>query len=868
MPRLLHATQQARTRPPARRVGIPTPAKSSPGWPGVTAREDIVRRMPACPCGGGCPRCKGDLPIQAKLTIGAPGDRYEQEADRVADQVMRMPEPGRDDEAGEIQNPLARDEQLRRQPVEKEEEEEEEELQRELAQPKALPGGAPKVTPDVASRIQALRGGGQGQQPVPTHLAAGIGALRGGGAPLSDSARAFFEPRFGRDFSGVRVHTGPRAEGLSKALNARAFTVGSDIAFARSQYAPETTSGRRLLAHELGHVVQQAPAGLLLRDSERDVEDPQAKLAPPAMARWQKLYEEIWALRSDLWVAETASPSVTRKGWLNQLASLSAQLGAVDNETALAAVERSYRTWESGIYDAATAAGESWVAVNDRYHAEVGRLLDETSLAGIHAFHYLTGIYKETKARIDRGGLDLLVRDDFIRLQGMLDDDTHLWFGELQAARQRTAELKKMLDVVGSLRGAGMDEDKLVPGWHVRIFEETGRLATLTENAPKQTSRVEFEKLRKDLEMSRGRTLARHPRKKGLAVKGFFFVKGALSAVIDPVVEAGKQAVDLAQISMHFQTFGLYEPSFISDVGKEAEQGATTADLLKGMAKGLLETPERLWTAIQNDDWEAIGKETTNLYMLAKTGKQGAAKAAPWIALVRARATVFARGGMSTAAALAVLKIARETKLVIRFRKAGRAAISLRAKGHPPKPEFLKMKSINKDDLHLGASKADLGKVGYFEPKLPDNLKGLSDKLQTDIKTRYADRLKEWNSPKYKREVARLENTGLIERQGQTLVDPKSGKAFTSDYDLFDIRRGKTTGEGIEYESLPADVRMRLEAKPIEVQHGAHLDSWEIPAGKAGGFAKIITDVRPRTGVEPLIEFHPDGKIRYTYFVD
>lgn len=623
-----------------------------------------------------------------------------------------------------------------------------------------------------------------------------------------------------------------------------------------------------LAARQPGPVVQRAPAGLQVRNTDPtdpDTEDPQARLAPPAMARWEKLYDDMMALKSNLGDAETASPSVTRRAWLNQLGKLWAQLGEVSDEKALAAVERSYRTWEGGIHDAATEAGERWLTVKDRYHAEIGRLLDEPSLPGIHALDYLSRIYKETKARIDRAGLDLLVPDDFIQLQGTLDDDSHLWLGELQVARQRSAELERMLDVVGALRGAGKDADKLVPGWDARVSEETGRLATLTESAPKQTQRVELEKLRKELQASRARALAMHRPKKGVAEKGFDLVKGAISAVVDPVVEAGKQVVDLGQIAAHFLSFTHYQPSFISNTGKAAEQGATTSELLSGMLKGLIETPERLWKAIENDDWEAIGRETANLYMLAKTGKQGAAKAAPWIALVRARAAGL-RGGMAPQAALAVRSIARDTQLVIRFRMAEKSAIGLRAKGYPAKPEFLKMKSIKEVDLHLGASKADLGKVGYFEPKLPANLKSLDANLQTQIQARYAARLEEWT--KYSGEVARLEKAGLVTRQGQTLADPKSGKAFTSDYDLFDIRKGKTTGEAIEYESLPSDVRSRLESKPVEAQHGAHLDWREIPAGQAANYAEIVLNARPRAGAEPLIEFHPDGRIRYTYFVD
>jgi hypothetical protein len=79
------------------------------------------------------------------------------------------------------------------------------------------------------------------------------------GFPLSAEIRAYFEPRFGHDFSKVRIHTYDRAAQSAAALNASAYTVGSDIAFASGLYAPITAAGRRLLAHELAHVVQQAP---------------------------------------------------------------------------------------------------------------------------------------------------------------------------------------------------------------------------------------------------------------------------------------------------------------------------------------------------------------------------------------------------------------------------------------------------------------------------------------------------------------------------------------------------------------------------------------------------------------------------------
>lgn len=81
--------------------------------------------------------------------------------------------------------------------------------------------------------------------------------LRSPGRPLDPKARAFMEPRFGQDFGSVRIHTTMQAAASARAVKAVAYTVGSDIAFDSGRYAPETASGRNLLAHELAHVVQQ-----------------------------------------------------------------------------------------------------------------------------------------------------------------------------------------------------------------------------------------------------------------------------------------------------------------------------------------------------------------------------------------------------------------------------------------------------------------------------------------------------------------------------------------------------------------------------------------------------------------------------------
>lgn len=85
--------------------------------------------------------------------------------------------------------------------------------------------------------------------------------LRSAGRPLDRETRAFMEPRFGHDFSRVRVHTDAQAAESARAVNALAYTMGQDIAFGAGRYAPDTTAGKKLLAHELTHTLQQSHAG-------------------------------------------------------------------------------------------------------------------------------------------------------------------------------------------------------------------------------------------------------------------------------------------------------------------------------------------------------------------------------------------------------------------------------------------------------------------------------------------------------------------------------------------------------------------------------------------------------------------------------
>jgi hypothetical protein len=107
------------------------------------------------------------------------------------------------------------------------------------------------------------------------------------GQPLGADTRTFFEERMGSDFSRVRIHTGPSADRAAASVHARAFTLGSDVVFRSGEYRPDTPAGKRLLAHELTHVVQQgaAPAHAHPPAAERADRTPQTGLARQTIQR-------------------------------------------------------------------------------------------------------------------------------------------------------------------------------------------------------------------------------------------------------------------------------------------------------------------------------------------------------------------------------------------------------------------------------------------------------------------------------------------------------------------------------------------------------------------------------------------------------
>ncbi len=117
------------------------------------------------------------------------------------------------------------------------------------------------------------RKGGTGHTPMTDSVNAKILNLDGGN-PLPSGLRAYFEPRFGVDLGNVRIHTDSEANALSRSIHARAFTVGKDIVFEKGEYRPESTEGKKLLAHELAHVVQQGDATDAVFRQEKKIVEP------------------------------------------------------------------------------------------------------------------------------------------------------------------------------------------------------------------------------------------------------------------------------------------------------------------------------------------------------------------------------------------------------------------------------------------------------------------------------------------------------------------------------------------------------------------------------------------------------------------
>ncbi len=173
--------------------------------------------------------------IQPKLTINQPNDAYEQEADAMADKVMRMEQPG--------------------------------------VQLKPLPitGIQRKCTHCEEEEKVQRKENNTNETTANNNLENYVGSLNSSGQPLPNEVRSFYEPRFGYDFSNVKVHTDDIAAKSAQSINALAYTSGNNVVFNNAQYSPNTDSGKRLLGHELTHVVQQGSGGVSRKNIQKAI---------------------------------------------------------------------------------------------------------------------------------------------------------------------------------------------------------------------------------------------------------------------------------------------------------------------------------------------------------------------------------------------------------------------------------------------------------------------------------------------------------------------------------------------------------------------------------------------------------------------
>ncbi|MFC6671245.1 DUF4157 domain-containing protein [Marinobacterium aestuariivivens] len=203
-------------------------------------------------------RGAGRKAVQTKMQVGKANDRYEREADQVAQRVTA------DTPQAVSISPL------------------------DMLAIQRMPEGAVATRDEEEELLQASADGPVGEPD--SHIERGIGAARGGGESLTAATRSYFEPRFGTRFADTRIHDSPSAHRLASDLGARAFTTGSDVFFNAGEYQPDTRAGQQLLAHELTHVVQQRRGGgavqpkLIQRDTTAPQPTPETPAAPAAVA--------------------------------------------------------------------------------------------------------------------------------------------------------------------------------------------------------------------------------------------------------------------------------------------------------------------------------------------------------------------------------------------------------------------------------------------------------------------------------------------------------------------------------------------------------------------------------------------------------
>jgi hypothetical protein len=163
--------------------------------------------------------------VQTKLSVGAADDPSEREADQVADRIMRMPQPG---------------------------------IQRSCAACASGGAACPECEEEERAKISSIRRKAEAPRTSETSVSNEFLSTLGPGQKLGHATQGFMESRFGRSFQEVRIHTDGPAAASARAIQARAYTAGSHVVFGEGEYAPHSSQGQRLLAHELTHTIQQS----------------------------------------------------------------------------------------------------------------------------------------------------------------------------------------------------------------------------------------------------------------------------------------------------------------------------------------------------------------------------------------------------------------------------------------------------------------------------------------------------------------------------------------------------------------------------------------------------------------------------------
>ncbi len=259
--------------------------KTSAEKSSTTTPSSIIQRSSTTPffskAGGGSFFAPA---VQMKMPVSKPGDKHEQEADLMADKVMRMPSPGKEEK---LQR--APDEKLQKKgeekilkaaaPEEKVQKKEDNKLQK--AEEKVQKKEEEKLQKAPVSKEKLQRKGSADATSVNANLQSAIQSRSGGGQPLSSDVRSYMESRFNADFSKVHIHIDPQAAALSNQIGAKAFTYRNNIFFSLNQYQPGTSEGKQLLAHELTHTIQQGHSVRRKAVSPVSTQKSQ-KAAPPA----------------------------------------------------------------------------------------------------------------------------------------------------------------------------------------------------------------------------------------------------------------------------------------------------------------------------------------------------------------------------------------------------------------------------------------------------------------------------------------------------------------------------------------------------------------------------------------------------------